>query len=463
LVTLGLVGSYAGLYSAKGVAWMNYQQAEDYIFSYTDYEKVGMPHDPAFYDMRRVEELLARLDNPHLKARSVHIAGTKGKGSTAAMVASALHASGYITGLYTSPHLHTWRERMRVNGVLISEEEFVALVGRVKPEVEEVNLKAIYGQLTTFELLTALALAYFKLKGVDFQVLEVGMGGKFDATNIIVPEVCLITSISFDHTEVLGNTLTQIAAEKAGIIKPGSTVVLSPQSEEVYRVIEEACIERGAELVRVGRDVTWRGLKFSLEQQLLQVEGRLGSYKLSIPLLGDYQLVNAATAVAALEVLAERGFNISKDSIISGLAQVSWPGRFQILSRQPLLIVDGAHNPESARKLKQSLQQYFDYNRAILVIGVSVDKDIAGIVSELAPVFDKVVVTHSRHPRVMALPCIVDEFREHGIEAHAEETVSEALSVALAQAGAGDLVCVAGSLFVVAEAIEQAKALRLLA
>jgi len=442
---------------------MNYQQAEDYIFSYTDYEKVGMPHDPAFYDLRRVDELLARLDNPHLKAKSVHIAGTKGKGSTGAMVASALYASGYNTGLYTSPHLHTWRERMRVNGVLISEEEFVALVGRVKPEVEAVNRKATYGQLTTFELLTALAFTYFKLKGVDFQVLEVGMGGKFDATNIIVPEVCLITSISFDHTEVLGNTLTKIATEKAGIIKPGCVVVTSPQPEEAYRVIEETCVNRGAELVRVGRDVTWQGLNFSLERQLLQVEGRLGSYKLSIPLLGDYQLVNAATAVAALEVLAEKGFNISKDNIISGLAQVSWPGRFQILSRHPLLIVDGAHNPESAQKLKQSLQQYFDYNRAILVIGVSVDKDIAGIVSELAPLFDKVVVTHSRHPRVMALPRIVAEFRKHGIEAQAAETVSEALSLALAQAGAGDLVCVAGSLFVVAEAIEQAKALRLLA
>ena len=260
----------------------------------------------------------------------------------------------------------------------------------------------------------------------------------------------------------MGNTLTQIATEKAGIIKPGSIVVLSPQPEEAYRVIEETCVNCGAGLIRVGRDVTWQGLNFSFERQLFQVEGRLGNYKLSIPLLGDYQLVNAATAVAALEVLAEKGFNISKDSIISGLAQVSWPGRLQILSRQPLLIVDGAHNPESAQKLKQSLQQYFDYNRAILVIGASVDKDIAGIASELAPIFDKVVVTHSRHPRVMALPRIVAEFRKQGVEAQAAETVSEALSVALAQAGSGDLVCVAGSLFVVAEAIERAKSLRLM-
>jgi dihydrofolate synthase/folylpolyglutamate synthase len=187
------------------------------------------------------------------------------------------------------------------------------------------------------------------------------------------------------------------------------------------------------------------------------VEGRLGSYRLSIPLLGHYQLENAATAVAALEVLAGRGFNISRDSIVSGLAKVSWPGRFQILSRRPLLVVDGAHNPDSARKLRQSLVQYFDFAQAILVIGVSCDKDVAGIISELVPLFDKVIVTHSRHPRAMALEQLIAEFRWCGVEVQAVEAVPEALSLALSMAGAGDLVCVAGSLFVVGEAIEQAK------
>jgi len=438
------------------VVSVDYQQALDYIFSYTDYEKVPMPHDPAFYDLRRVDELLARLGNPHLGAKSVHIAGTNGKGSTAAMIASALTASGYTTGLYTSPHLHTWRERIRVNGRLISEEELTALVERLKPEIEAVNQKATYGQLTTFEMLTALAFAHFKLKEVDFQVLEVGLGGKFDATNVIKPEVCIITSISFDHTEVLGNSLAEIAAEKAGIIKPGCVVVTSPQPDEVNTVIEETCFSHGVELVRVGSNITWQGISSNLNRQLLQVKGRLDSYELSIPLLGDYQLGNAATAVAALEVLAIRGVNISKNSIISGLAQVGWPGRLQILSHRPLLIVDGAHNPDSARRLKQSLEQHFDFDRAILVIGASSDKDIAGIISELAPPFDKVIVTRSRHPRAMPLPLLKAEFRRHGVEAQAIDTVSEALSLALALAGARDLVCVTGSLFVVAEAIEQA-------
>ena len=435
---------------------MDYQAALDYIYSFIDYETMHLPRSAVNYDLRRVEELLFRLGNPHLAAKSVHIAGTKGKGSVAAMVTAVLIASGYTTGLYTSPHLNDLRERIRVNGELITEGELIALVERLKPEVEIVNQEATYGELTTFELLTALGFAHFKLKGVDFQVVEVGLGGRLDATNVIQPEVGIITSISLDHTDVLGNSLAEIAREKAGIIKPGSMVVTSPQLDEVAQVIEKACLNCDAGLVRVDRDVVWQSLGFDAERQLLQVKGKLGSYKLSIPLLGRYQLENAATAVAALEVLAGKGFKISRDSIINGLAQVSWPGRFQILSHRPLLVVDGAHNPDSARKLKQSLVQYFAFDRAILVIGVSSDKDVAGIISELVPLFDKVIVTRSRHPRAMSLEQLIAVFRRCGIEVQAVEAVSEALSLALSMAGARDLVCVAGSLFAVGEAIEQA-------
>ena len=436
---------------------MHYQQALDYLYSFIDYETMHRPRDAVSYDLRRMDELLMRLGNPHLKAKSVHIAGTKGKGSTAAMLASALTASGYTTGLYTSPHLSDLRERIRVDGKLISEAELVSLVAKLKPEVEAVNQKASFGQLTTFELLTALGFAYFGVKGVDFQVVEVGLGGRLDATNVIQPEVCIITSISLDHTDVLGNSLAEIAVEKVGIIKPDTTVVSSPQPDEVARVIEETCLERSADLVRVGSDVTWQGLGFDTKRQLLEVEGRLGSYRLSIPLLGRYQMENAATAVTALEVLALKGFNISRDSIISGLKQVSWPGRFQVISRHPVTVVDGAHNPASARELKHSIEYYFkDFDRAILVIGTSFDKDIAGIVSELHPLFDRVIVTRSHHPRAMATAPVVAEFSRYGIEARAVETVPEALSLALAEASDKDLICVTGSLFVVGEAFEQA-------
>jgi len=436
-----------------------YQQALDYIYSFVDYEREPRPRDAVHYDLRRMEELLARLGNPHLGARTVHIAGSKGKGSVAVMIASTLTASGYITGFYVSPHLHTFNERIRIDERLISNRELVALVEKLRPEVEAVNEKATYGQLTTFELITALGFAYFELKGVDFQVIEVGLGGKLDATNMVQPEVCIITSISLDHTEVLGDTLTEIAAEKAGIIKPNSIVVTSPQVDEVAKIIEETCLGCQAGLIRVGSDVTWQGLSFDSSRQSLRVKGRLGSYELSIPLLGQHQLENAAVAVAALEVLVEKGFHISRNNITEGLAKVSWPGRLQVLSRRPLLVADGAHNPDSVSKLRQALEQYFDFDRAILIFGASADKDIAGIVSELVPLFDKVIVTHSTHPRAMDTAPIVAEFSRHGVEVQVTDDISSALRLALTLAGEKDLISVTGSLFVVAGAIEQAKTL----
>ena len=446
---------------------MDYRQAEEYVFSYTDYEKSPVPHDAANYDLRRVDELLARLGNPHLSARSVHIAGTKGKGSVAAMVASVLSHCGYKTGLYTSPHLHTWRERMRVNGELITEAEFVALVEKLKDEVEEVNQKATYGQLTTFELLTALGFAFFKMKGVDFQVLEVGMGGKFDATNVINPVVSVITSISFDHTEVLGNTLAKIAGEKAGIIKRGGTVVISPQADEAAQVIEVIGLERGARLIKLGRDVTWQNPGFDGNRQTLRVRGRLNSYELSIPLLGQYQMENAAVAVAALEVLVEKGNKISRDGIIRGLAEVNWPGRLQVLGRHPLVLVDGAHNPDSARKLSQALEHYFGlsalkdkpgpYSPTVLVIGVSGDKDTTGIVSALEPLFNEVIVTRSQHPRAMAPALVVAEFARYGVAAQVAPDVPAALKAAFDIAGNRGFIGITGSLFIVGEAIEQVR------
>jgi dihydrofolate synthase/folylpolyglutamate synthase len=438
---------------------VNYQQAIDYINSYTDYEKIGMPHDPALYDLRRVDELLSLLGDPQQKAGSIHITGTNGKGSVAVMIASALAAAGYKTGLYTSPHFHTWRERIRVDGELISEDELARLVTELKPQLEAVNKRATYGKLTTFEFLTALAFAYFGQRGVKFQVLEVGLGGKFDATSVITPLVSVITPISFDHTDVLGSTLAEIAAEKCGIIKPDGIVVIAPQPPEAAEVIKDVCRQRRAQLLTVGQDITWQGLSFALDGQRLRVQGRRGSYELFLPLLGEHQLVNAATAVAALEVIADKGFEIPRERVARGFEQVSWPGRFQILRRRPLLVVDGGHNIGAARSLTQSIKQYLDYKRAILVMGTSQDKDVAGLVAELAPLFNQVIVTRSRHPRALAPAALAAEFARHGIKAELAGDVPLALSRALAQAGEKDLVCVAGSLFIVGEALAAADGL----
>ena len=436
-------------------------QALDFIYSLIDYEKQRNSGVKTDWDLRRVEALLARLGNPHLKSKSVHIAGSKGKGSTAAMIASVLTKAGYRTGLYTSPHLHLFNERIRVDEKLITNDEIVELVAKIKPEVEAINKEAAYGRLTTFEVITALGFVFFAQNKVDFQVIEVGLGGRLDATNVLQPEVCVITPISYEHTDLLGNTLTLIAAEKAGIIKKGTIVVSSPQVSEADAAIALACRRQSVKLIRVGKDITYQILEFDDNRQSLIVNGRLGDYKLTIPLLGQYQLSNAAAALGALEVLIEKGNKIPLQSIINGMKEVKWEGRLQVLNRHPLVVVDGAHNQDSAQKVRQALGQYFKFDKAILIIGMSSDKDLPGIVAELAPVFEKVIVTRSTHPRAMATAPIAAEFQKHGIATRQTDDISEAMTLALSLAGEKDMICVTGSLFVAAGAIEQAMVLGL--
>jgi len=436
---------------------MDYSQAEQYLHSFIDYETIpGISFASADYSLEHVKELLQRLGDPHLAVRTVHIAGTKGKGSIAAMIAKVLTVSGYRTGLYTSPHLHNLRERIRVDGSLILEEEFASLMTELKPYFEAMNVTASEAKqpLTFFEALTVLAFDYFNKKQTDFQVLEVGLGGRLDATNVAKPEVCVITPISLDHTQVLGDSLEKIAYEKAGIIKPGSVVVSSPQPKEVIPVIDDVCHQRKARLIQVGKDVTWHKMTSDLCHQSFTVGGKMGTHHITIPLLGDYQVENAATAVATLEVLASLGFRITAEDIARGLAQVEWPGRFQILRRQPIVLVDGAHNVASIGRLVENIKTYFDYDQVFLVIGTSCDKDISGIVKELVPLSPQVAVTRSSHPRAASPSTVAAEFISQGIEPELSDNVFQALSQTLSLADKEDLICVTGSLFVVAEALD---------
>jgi dihydrofolate synthase/folylpolyglutamate synthase len=435
----------------------SYQQALDYLYSFIDYETMYQPRQAAHYDLRRMEDLLSRLGNPHLKTRTVHIAGTKGKGSTAAMIASVLVAAGYATGLYTSPHLIDIRERFRINDRVITRTELVDLVRKLRPEVTAVNRRAAYGQLTTFELLTALGFCHFAGKSVDFQVVEAGLGGRLDATNVVSPEVAVITSISLDHTEVLGNSLAGVATEKAGIIKPGVMVVSAPQPLAVASVIEETCLRQGVGLIRVGTEVNWRRLGIDQSGQLLEIKGLRHRYRLSLPLLGRFQQVNAATAVAALEALAEKGFDIRKEVVTRGLSGVSWPGRFQIIRNRPAIVLDGAHNPVAALGLVESLRDYFSRQsggQTILIFGTSMDKDLDGMAAALSPYFNRVIVTRSRHPRAMATAPAEAEFGRYGLEVEVAAGVEGALKRALTGVREEDIICVTGSLFIVGEAIE---------
>ena len=436
---------------------MNYRQAEEYILSFTDYEKIpGIAYTSANYDLRRMEKLLRPLGNPHLGTRTVHIAGTEGKGSTAAMITQSLIEAGYKTGLFTSPHLHTLRERIRVNDVLISEADFASIVTSIKPIIEAINQEAAYGQLTTFEILTSVVFAYFKKSQVDFQVLEAGLGGRLDATNIVKTDVCIITSISLDHTEILGDTIAKIAIEKAGIIKPGCIVVNSPQNKEAAEPIKEACQRQRASLIQVGKNVTWHRTGGDLYQQSLTVRSKTNEYDLTIPLLGDHQLENAATAVAALEALTHRGITISPQNIADGLCQVKWAGRLQVLTHEPMLVVDGAHNAYSMRKLVETIKKYFEYDRCFIIFGTSCDKDIAGMVREIKPLTNRIIATHSSHPRAASVSMVANEFANLGIEVEIAKSVSEALTITSDVVGKKDLTLVTGSLFIVAEAIDYA-------
>jgi dihydrofolate synthase/folylpolyglutamate synthase len=402
-----------------------------------------------------MESLLERLGNPHRKARTIHVAGTKGKGSTAALCDAALHAAGYHTGFYSSPHLHTFRERIRRDTLPVPEAEFAGLVEEVWPHHRWVTENAGFGPVTLFEFMTGMAFQCYGKNSVDFQTIEVGLGGRLDATNVVQPDVCVITSISLDHTAILGDTLAQIAAEKAGIIKPGATVVVAPQTAEAGSVIATVCRERKARAIQIGVEVTWEKGPADIDGQCLLVRGRLDEYPLRLPLLGSYQLENAAAAVAALEALRELGHVILPDAVRRGFDQVSWPCRMEVLSKSPLVVADGAHNPYSIGALLDSLPKYLSYRQLVLVVGFSRDKNVAEMVQRLAEAAPLAVfATSSRHPRSMAASEVSARFRAQGMDAVASATTSAALAEASEVAGEGSLVLATGSLFVAAEARE---------
>ncbi|PKB85171.1 MAG: hypothetical protein BZY86_03950 [SAR202 cluster bacterium MP-NPac-SRR3961935-G1] len=422
-----------------------------------DHERnlVTGPRQKAIYDLTRMEALLGRLGSPQNQVPAVHIAGTKGKGSTAALCDSALHAAGLSTGFYSSPHLHTYRERIRRDSEPISQEGFAALVEGLWPLHEELKSDSVVGPLTLFEFLTGMAFQCFAQDRTDVQVIEVGLGGRLDATNVLDAGVCVITSISLDHMAILGNTIGEIAAEKAGIIKPGSTVVIAPQASEALSPILAACQEKEAAPILVGRDVTWEEGRTGTDGQRFKVRGRNGEYDLYMPLLGAHQLENAALAVAALEAFGSQGIDVSAKAMEVGFENVSWPCRMEVLSRSPLLVADGAHNVYSIESLLKSLPDYLAYDRLILVVGFSRDKNVEGMARALGEKADIIVATASRHPRSMQAVEVAGLFPETGKPVLAS-TPADALRLAMEVAGKKDLVLATGSLFLAAEVREAA-------
>ena len=437
---------------------MDYSSALHHVLSLADLERMtNPPGERPRYDLSRMGMFMDHLGNPQRGVKTVHVTGTKGKGSTSAMISSILTGCGFNVGLYTSPHLHTMRERVQVGGSPLSEEAFAEAVANVWASVDALACGDDPEHVTTFEVLTAMAFMAFAERKVDFQVLEVGMGGTLDATNLVEdPMVCVITSISLDHTAILGNTVEEIARDKAGIIKSGATVITAPQTPSVIAILEEACLRVSATLVNVAEDYAWRGGSSDMTCQEFEVQGSSGFWQGKLPLLGEHQLENAVCAIAAVEALAGHGVDVPHQEALNGLMQVNWPGRLEVLQDSPLVVVDGAHNPYSTQQLVLAMHRHFPVERCIVLFGASQGHDLTGIVAALAEFAPaEVVATTSRHPRSVPMDRLMQEFRDVGLSVHWGGSVNKGLEQALEMAGSGDLVLATGSLFTAVEVREQ--------
>ncbi len=486
---------------------MTYPEALHYLESFINYEKIAAWPYKQSLKLQRIKDFLSSINNPQNSLKCLHVAGTKGKGSTCAFIAYILRQAGYKVGLYTSPHLSDFRERIRIlrhktkdskpmlekdfEG-MISKDELVSLVARLKPAIDKYNKDSKFGSLSFFEVYTALAFVYFKKEKIDFLVLETGLGGRLDATSVVEPMVCAITPISYEHTQKLGNTLKEIAAEKVGIIKSHrvppkfgetspaklagaefrqnlarprqqswrapsyhSIVISAPQEKQARGVIRKRCKELEAKLYEVGKDVTFKETNGNFI-----IDGIFGSYSdLKINLLGGHQLVNASVAVGVIEALKFYGITIDARSIKTGLYRTAWPGRCEIIAKNPWIVLDGAQNVASAKTLRRAIKETFSgegncaknkkFEKLILILGISKDKDIKGVCLELSKFADTVILTKSCNPRAHPPQALAEYFKDKPV--YITQSVKEAKELAIRIARREDLILVTGSLFVVGE------------
>lgn len=410
---------------------MNAEQAIAYIHSVC--WKGSIP------GLGRTQELLEKMGNPEKKLKFVHIAGTNGKGSTAAMTASILSKAGYRTGLYTSPYIYRFHERIQVDGVEISDEELAEITEYVKPLADSMAQSP-----TEFELVCCIAFEYFYRKKCEIVVLEVGMGGAWDATNVIeVPEVAVITNIGLDHTEYLGDTVEKIAETKSGIFKPHGHAVVYRSTPSVEAVYERVCAERDVSL----RKADFDGLVLkahTLEGQVFDCGSRKN---LVLPLLGDHQLHNASVVLSIADTLIGEGWNISEQNIYDGIRDVRWPGRFDIVCRKPLFIIDGGHNPQCIEALVKNIRDYLAGKKVIALTGVLADKDYADMYKPVMPLVDRFVCITPPNPRKLEAEQLARYLRQAGAQAQASESILGGVKKAMDLAGEDGVVLCFGSLY----------------
>lgn len=432
---------------------IDYENALDYLYSFVDYSLTKqLRYSPEKFNLQRMRDLMGKMGNPHKEYPVVHIAGTKGKGSTSVMIASVLQKAGYKVGLYTSPHLHDFCERIQVNQVPISHQELVNQVKSIQPAVASVS------EITTFEITTAIGFQYFADAKVDIAIIEVGLGGRLDATNVVSPVISVITSLSYDHMNILGDTIEKIAIEKAGIIKEKIPVVIAPQGfHQVNEVLAEIAEKNNSQVTSVNKEYIYSSHAHSLVGQsffLSRVNSeKVKPEKYTISLLGYHQIENAATARAVLDLLMGRGFHISEHNVVDGFLSAHWPCRFEIIKQKPLIIVDSAHNVDSAAKLQVTVKDYLVNRKLTLIFGASEDKDIRGMFEKLFPVVDDIIVTKSIHPRAFEPENLAGIASQLHREAKITQSLEEALKL-VSEKSLEDVILITGSIFVAAAAKE---------
>jgi dihydrofolate synthase/folylpolyglutamate synthase len=415
-----------------------YRKSLDYLYHL---EKFGM-----IFGLTQIEKILNAIGNPHREIQAIHVGGTNGKGSTAAMMASILQKEGYRVGLYTSPHLTRFTERIRVNGKEIEEEEVAVLTERMKKEIESAGIASPF---TFFDFTTAMALYYFNQKLVDLAILEVGLGGRLDSTNVVDPLISVITNVAKDHEEYLGKTISKIAKEKAGIIKKGRPLITAATQPRVLRLFSKTCQEKRSPYFRVGKE--FRYVRTGDEE--FDYEGldrKLWGLRLNLK--GFHQVVNAATALGAMEVLESLGYRVSTEAMVDGLRGVDWPGRLEMVSSSPRVILDGAHNPAGALALKESLEKEFQYQHLILLVGIMKDKDSRSMLHLLAPLAEHIILTRPHTDRATPPLLLRKALGENGKRTEIEEDLKKAIDRGLSLTREEDLLCITGSLYTVGEA-----------
>jgi dihydrofolate synthase/folylpolyglutamate synthase len=415
-----------------------YQRSLDYLYGL---EKFGM-----IFGLTKVEEILEAVGNPHREIQAIHIGGTNGKGSTAAIIASILRKEGYRVGLYTSPHLIRFTERMKVNEKEIEKEEVASLTEWMRERIETAGVAPPF---TFFDFTTAMAFLYFKQKMVDLAVLEVGLGGRLDSTNVIDPLLSIITNIGKDHQDVLGKGILRIAREKAGIIKESRPLITAATQPQVLRLFSKICREKKAPFFRVGKEFRYvlagEG-SFSYEGLYRKLWG------LSLNLRGSHQMINATTALGAMEILDDLGYRVSNDAMTEGLKEVDWPGRLEVVCSSPRVLLDGAHNPDGALSLKESLEKDFEYHHLVLLIGIMKDKDVHSILHSLSPLADRIILTRPGTDRAASPALLRKALGRNGKKAEVIEDFRKAIDRGLSLAGEEDILCITGSLYTVGEA-----------